>query len=362
MNDSIVSSLTALGIVLSPGLLALAGSGAVAPDTNEAIEIRRMCASKDDAVVHESFKGKHDTIARLGKFADVNVIRTRDGWHEVALVQDDVVVRGWVAGRNLRDCDNTLQDEGADAAFRTPRASFHPFGRPIDSLNRVDRVQLYQAFDCGYDQETRSCAWVGYCYAGPAVQRLKRAPASAFKPDPNLEGLLRADRADYKGSYKKDMTGFDRGHLVPDAAMKAFGLSAQRESYFLSNMTPQYSQLNQGLWRELEDAIRRWGTEQEVCVTTGPIYDEPVQRLKGSEGVAIPAAYFAIVTRGTDDEVEAIAIRAANEPVRRRWSEEGPRLTVSIDDLEVQTGFDFLSKLSDGREDPLEEVIGNLWE
>jgi endonuclease G len=66
----------------------------------------------------------------------------------------------------------------------------------------------------------------------------------------------------YKGS------GFDRGHMSPAADNLCNGLLVMNESFYFSNMSPQYHSLNAGDWKSLEtftresaiqyDSIRVW--------------------------------------------------------------------------------------------------------
>jgi endonuclease G len=82
-----------------------------------------------------------------------------------------------------------------------------------------------------------------------------------FLPDPLLP--KETDLAIYyKGS------GFDRGHMSPAADNLCDGVLIMGESFYFSNMSPQYHSLNAGDWKSLEthtrdialkyDSIRVW--------------------------------------------------------------------------------------------------------
>lgn len=69
-----------------------------------------------------------------------------------------------------------------------------------------------------------------------------------FLPDPQV--LQDSDlETDYKGS------GFDRGHLSPAADSRCV-TGAMEESFYYTNMAPQYPGLNRGQWKALEDNTR----------------------------------------------------------------------------------------------------------
>jgi endonuclease G len=99
-----------------------------------------------------------------------------------------------------------------------------------------------------------------------------------FIPDPLLES--HTDIAeDYVGS------GFDRGHMAPAADNQCSGKDAMTESFYFSNMVPQYGQLNRGDWKTLEmntrelvkqnDSIRIWtgsvGVQKKIGKVSVPV-------------------------------------------------------------------------------------------
>lgn len=70
-----------------------------------------------------------------------------------------------------------------------------------------------------------------------------------FLPDPLLAAETNLAK-DYIGS------GFDRGHVAPAADNQCFGANIMKETFYYSNMTPQYPQLNRGDWKKLETFTR----------------------------------------------------------------------------------------------------------
>ena len=81
---------------------------------------------------------------------------------------------------------------------------------------------------------------------------------------------------------------------------RQFGRLAQMETFFMSNMSPQYASLNSGVWLKLENAIRQIEDKPKehdhVWVIVGPIFgDQPemIYRGKGKH-LPVPDAYFCI--------------------------------------------------------------------
>lgn len=127
----------------------------------------------------------------------------------------------------------------------------------------------------------------------------------SFAPDPDLPSGQRAELADYQGK-----AGYDRGHFAPNADF-AWDADVQRQSFYLSNMSPQASHLNQWQWASLEAATRAWALERNLIIMDGPLWDKTPNTI-GEDKVAIPAAYWKVVV-----DVEsrmALAFIMKNEP------------------------------------------------
>ena len=85
--------------------------------------------------------------------------------------------------------------------------------------------------------------------------------AGYFFPDARLPAGYRGELADWTHS------GWDRGHLSPSGDFA--GLTAQQESYALSNVVPQALGLNRGAWEGIEAAVRGLANaEGELYVLT----------------------------------------------------------------------------------------------
>lgn len=93
--------------------------------------------------------------------------------------------------------------------------------------------------------------------ANPVARKDKFIPDPLLKKDSDV-----AD--DYVGS------GFDRGHLAPAADNRCGGAEVMEESFFFTNMAPQYPGLNRGQWKNLEEWTRYLATQHDsVLVKAG---------------------------------------------------------------------------------------------
>jgi endonuclease G len=141
------------------------------------------------------------------------------------------------------------------------------------------------------------CERIGAEQASGPLTRPKPEP---FAPDPQLDKGRRAELKDYK------RTGYDRGHQAPSAD-QTVDRQLQTETYFLSNMCPQFGELNQHIWQALENSVRAMAkTTGPVLVTTGPMFydvaeDDPktadgyVEFQTIGTGVAVPTHFYKIV-------------------------------------------------------------------
>lgn len=92
------------------------------------------------------------------------------------------------------------------------------------------------------------------------------------------------------------------GHMTPNEVInRQFGRLAQMETFLMSNMSPQYASLNQGVWLKLETAIRQIEDKPKkrdhVWAIVGPVFgDEPASVYRGhGKHLPIPEKYFCII-------------------------------------------------------------------
>ncbi|MBI5688539.1 MAG: DNA/RNA non-specific endonuclease [Verrucomicrobia bacterium] len=167
--------------------------------------------------------------------------------------------------------DNTLIYGGAPRKVRADEGG----GEVLVLKNR--------GYVVGYSDALGNPLWAAY-----HLKDLARLPTPAARPEKfevDRRTAARVAPEAYSGS------GFDRGHLAPNYAIATrYGTAAQRETFLMSNISPQRHSLNAGLWRELEQKIAtsypaRYG---EVWVIVGPVFGAQPAKLRG--GVAVPEA------------------------------------------------------------------------
>jgi endonuclease G len=143
-----------------------------------------------------------------------------------------------------------------------------------------------------------------------------------------------ADWSDYKGS------GYVAAPLAATKDM-AFDAVADRETYLMSNVSPQKEDFHTGIWRTLEEQSQEWAVAyKKLYVVTGPVL-QGIDRAIGKNTVGVPKAFFKILLDLSDPTHKGIAFilpnKASNTPLQR--------YAISIDSAEQHLGLDFFPHL-----------------
>ncbi len=91
------------------------------------------------------------------------------------------------------------------------------------------------------------------------------------------------------------------GHMTPNEVInRQFGRLAQLETFLMSNMSPQYGSLNNGVWRKLEKSIREIKDEpgkDHVWAIVGPVFGEDPASIYRGQGkyLPIPEKFFCVI-------------------------------------------------------------------
>ncbi|ELY1989245.1 DNA/RNA non-specific endonuclease [Vibrio harveyi] len=205
-----------------------------------------------------------------------------------------------------------------------------------------DQFLCRDGYAVGYNYDTKNADWVAYHITAESVN-ITNKRSNSFKEDTEMPDYARSTLADYKGS------GYDRGHLAPSATMD-FTRESMKQSFLMSNMSPQLPGFNRVGWRVLEEHVRDLANEyNELYVVTGPIY----QGNEGTigNGVVIPSAFYKVILDPSFDEAIAFIV-----PHRDVSSSELANFITTIDEVERQTGLDFFAQTPDSIEDNMESV------
>lgn len=209
----------------------------------------------------------------------------------------------------------------------------------------------HRQFSLSYVEKFELSEWVAYPLTRAQLNLPKFSRPDRFNPDYSIKTGSSMHR-DYTGS------GYTRGHLAPAADM-AWDSLALRETFYMSNITPQLKFFNAGIWRELEEQTRDWARKfRRLYVVSGPVLSTITDRI-GPSKVGVPKLYYKALLDLDEPEQKSIAFLIPNELSEKPLAE----YAVAIDSVEILTGLNLFDALvDDRREEKLERSYDlNLW-
>jgi endonuclease G len=251
----------------------------------------------------------------------------------------------WLSAVAAQGCAAPRLDPGVGARADTAFSSVHlALGEPTDGDPSDDVLVDHRVFVLSYNPARRVANWVAWRLV---AEDLGGAPRrERFHADVLLPAGMPGPRArDYAGGPL-----YDRGHLCP-AGDRTSNAAASAETFVMTNVQPQLHTLNVGPWERLEEferSLARPGLQ--VLIVAGGLFDAPPETLPS--GVAIPRANFKIIVVLRREETAADVTWSTTTYaviMPNRATVAGVSWThylVAIDQIERETGYDFLSRVS----------------
>uniref|UniRef100_A0A673FM36 Uncharacterized protein n=1 Tax=Sinocyclocheilus rhinocerous TaxID=307959 RepID=A0A673FM36_9TELE len=162
----------------------------------------------------------------------------------------------------------------------------------IDTFSSNTQCHMYRkkSYVMLYDTDKKNAKWVYEILNKSTVPfHYKKV---TFKKDDKIDEDKQALNS--KKGFKD--TDYVRGHLAA-AANHMWCQEANKDTYLISNMTPQLKSINNGIWKTLAHYCRSIIYEDEVRnvhVYTGPLYLNSNEE-STMEGKAVPTHYFKVV-------------------------------------------------------------------
>ena len=232
------------------------------------------------------------------------------------------------------------------------------FGIPLGTPATND-LMIRDIYAMSTNDFTKFADWVAYRLDSETVEgdvKTKRL----WKPDPWLNDEETLEPADYKEAHKALKT--DRGHQAPLASFK--GTNYWYQTNYLSNITPQKSDLNQGPWKILEAKVRNFAKAGRIVfVLTGPLYEKDMPELPGAdEEHRIPSGYWKIIVYQADQrDLNRLQTAAFIFPQETPRKVNISDYLVTIDEVEKRSGLDVLWELPDKLEEGIEGALNAKW-
>lgn len=155
-----------------------------------------------------------------------------------------------------------------------------------------------------------------------------------FIPDPDLSTADKSVLSDYSSARKM----YDRGHLVPFEDIN-FNKKSAEESFYLSNIAPQISKMNRGVWKSIESKVRKYAKKsvdknEEVFVITGTIVTSGMTI--GVNQVSVPDYFYKIVINKTTSQIIGFLVK--NDSSKSLgWR----KYQVPVEEITKLTGIDY---------------------
>ena len=243
----------------------------------------------------------------------------------------------------------------------------NPSGAVRDEQNHADNyLMIKNTYALSYNNAALQPNWVSWHLDASDLGDIKRQ--SDFRADDEIpDSWYAVKESDY--GYKE--YGFDRGHMCPSAD-RSKNVQDNSETFLMTNMVPQTPNNNRVVWRLLEEYERSLAAEgcelYIVCGQAGSggssdkgtFSEIPVP--DSGRAIKIPSYVWKILLvleNGTDDlkrinaDTRVIAVLIPNtvECAEKKWQD----YSVSVDELEALTGYDFFSAVPDEIERQLED-------
>lgn len=208
-----------------------------------------------------------------------------------------------------------------------------------------------------YDVNKHHSVWV--CFSFDKVTARKNVSRNtAWAWDPFIPAKYAVGHSDFKG--------FDRGHLVASND-RVYSVEANKQTFYYSNMSPQYSDFNRKAWQQLEATVQRWArgdikgkeiyqasiADKLYIAKGGTINNEGIYPQRTEGNIVIPKDYWMAILAEKDGSYHALGFWISHE-AKEALPEGVKSLVCSVDELEQRTGINFFPNLNDDVEEKVE--------
>ena len=200
-----------------------------------------------------------------------------------------------------------------------------------------------------YDKETYTSLWTAYPLSARYMGSEPRPGKWLYSTSIDEVHQVNLRNRSYNDSYS-------RGHMIPNASRNG-NKTMQTQTFFVTNSVPQIqNSFNSGIWSKLESVLQDLGCAEEIYIVTGVAFnktgeDKPVAYTTAKDDtkqVPIPNYFYKVVLRvKTSDKGVTSASTIGFWMDHRKYDDSYTNYTVSVDQIEQWTGFDFFVNLPD---------------
>ena len=217
-------------------------------------------------------------------------------------------------------------------------------GLEIPNITPGDIVISHTGYSLLFNEKYMLANWVAYELTKEETTKIV-GRSNKFIPDPEVK-IATAEDKDYSGS------GYDKGHLAPAADM-GWSSTSMAESFYYSNMSPQFPGFNRGIWKKLEELVRTWAIENDtICIVTGPVLTSGLKSI-GPDKISVPNYFYKVILDYTQPDIKGIGFIISNTSSSLPLQ----NFAVTIDSVEKFTGIDFFPLMPDDQENLIEKTL-----
>ena len=252
---------------------------------------------------------------------------------------------------------STTAPSSTSTAAPSKPASVHlAMGTPAPQDPSDDYVLVKPEYVVGYSHARNVPNWVSWnlnaSYFGDAPRHKGK-----FLPDDTLpSGWYRAQDRDYSGS------GYDRGHMVRSEE-RTRSPEDNTTTFHLTNVLPQYHDLNAGPWLRLEDYLQELSQREnkELYIVAGGIFGAKPKTI--GHDLAVPDATYKIVVvlsrgQGLSDVTPKTRVISVIMPnVTGILDEPWGKYRTKVSEVEKKSRHTFLTALPDAVKKALSDVV-----
>ena len=212
-------------------------------------------------------------------------------------------------------------------------------------------VRNYTAY---YDNSTYTSMWVAYPLQSSHMGSFARP--SKWYYNPLIDESEQVNLCDH--SYEGDT--YSRGHLIPNASRNG-NEEMQRQTFYVTNSVPQVqNSFNSGVWSNLESALQSEAASETIYIVTGVAFSKVgetksvsyIQATDDTKQIPIPNYFYKVALKvktnssGTVTSASTVGFWFEN----KAYSDVYTNYSVTVDQVEQWTGFDFFANLPDSVE------------
>ena len=262
---------------------------------------------------------------------------------------------------------NDTSAEPALSRLEFPRAKGGRSIVIIHTTNDPYGISFSTEWDCDRKSQRWSCFQMHNGNSSGSVGRYREGyPFDEDMPDHSRNYVTNEFGVNYDPFWN---SGYDHGHICASAD-RQYSSAANRQTFFLTNMQPQYNRFNSNLWADMEQQVRWWnrnGFRDTLFVCKGGTIDSDNniieyisnqhsshKRLNDSY-IPVPRYFFIALLCKNQNGYKALGfwVEQLNQ---NRSGDALSQYVVNIDELEALTGIDFFCNLPDELEKQVESA------